>query len=125
MVSYHLYPSKWGLNSTTDVETWIRVHEELAREAGKVAYVGEFGAEGPDAQRAETYDRWLTIALDDNQSAGALVWGLNYEGRPDYDGFSIYCPAQTETCTVLRTYAASLASGSAPAKRQTGTRNLG
>jgi mannan endo-1,4-beta-mannosidase len=106
MVSYHLYPNKWGLNDERDVEIWIRVHEELAQQASKVAYLGEFGVMGADALRAVTFNRWLTTALVDNQSAGALVWGLVYQNRPDYDGFSVYCPAQVETCAVLHNHAA-------------------
>ncbi|MGH9840229.1 MAG: cellulase family glycosylhydrolase [Blastocatellia bacterium] len=43
LASYHLYPSNWGLNDTSDVEIWIRSHEQLARAAGKAAYLGEFG----------------------------------------------------------------------------------
>lgn len=108
MVSYHLYPSKWGLNDKSDVETWIRVHEELAQQAGKVAYLGEVGVMGTDAHRATTLDGWLTTALTDNQSAGALVWGLAYQNRPDYDTFTVYCPVQVETCAVLRDQASNL-----------------
>lgn len=111
MVSYHLYPDKWGLNDESDVEIWIRAHEELAQQAGKVAYLGEYGVPGEDALRAATFDRWLKMALIDNQGAGSLVWGLVHEGRPDYDGFSVYCPAQTETCVVLRAYAVDLTIG--------------
>jgi mannan endo-1,4-beta-mannosidase len=111
MVSYHLYPSKWGLNDEGDVEVWIRVHEDLAQQAGKVAYLGEFGVMGADALRAMTFNRWLTMALVDHRSAGALVWGLVYQSRPDYDGFSVYCPAQVETCAVLRHYAVSIRMG--------------
>jgi hypothetical protein len=109
LVSYHLYPSKWGLNDDSDVEIWIRVHEALAQQAGKVAYLGEYGIHGDDASRSVTFDRWLTTALTDNRSTGSLVWGLVYEDRPDYDGFSVYCPAQTETCTVIRGHATDLA----------------
>lgn len=111
MVSYHLYPDKWGFNDGSDVETWIRVHEELAQQADKVAYLGEYGVIGDDVQRAATFDRWLTMALTDNQTAGILVWGLAYQSRPDYDKFSIYCPAHTATCSVLHRYANQLSSG--------------
>lgn len=112
MVSYHLYPGHWGLTDDSDVEIWIRVHEELARQAGKVAYLGEYGVMGDDAGRAVTFDRWLTTALIDNQSAGALVWGLTYNSRPDYDQFSVYCPQHSETCVVLSEYAVELATDS-------------
>jgi mannan endo-1,4-beta-mannosidase len=105
MVSYHLYPSKWGLDDKDDVEIWIRVHEELAQQADKVAYLGEYGVIGTDAHRATTFERWLTMALINNQSAGALVWGLAYQSRPDYDEFTVYCREQIESCAVLRDHA--------------------
>lgn len=108
LVSYHLYPDKWGLNDESDVEIWIRVHETLARQAGKAAYLGEYGVLGDDALRGSIFERWLTLALADNQSAGALVWGLVYQGRPDYDGFSIYYPGDAQTTSVLKKYAALL-----------------
>jgi len=109
MVSYHLYPSNWGLANDDDVVIWIRVHEELARQASKVAYLGEYGVMGDDAVRAATFERWLTTALIDQQSAGALVWGLTYKSRPDYDQLSVYCPQHAETCTALNNHAAKLA----------------
>jgi hypothetical protein len=49
LLSYHLYPASWGLNDAGDVEIWIRAHEQLARAAGKAAYLGEFGKR-PDWQ---------------------------------------------------------------------------
>lgn len=74
LVSYHLYPMKWGLNDRQDAESWIREHERLARAGNKAAYLGEYGQrpsnnDPPDCnralgrafdpQRAQTYDRWL------------------------------------------------------------------
>jgi mannan endo-1,4-beta-mannosidase len=108
MVSIHLYPASWGLNDDSDVETWIRVHAKLAQQNGKVIYLGEYGMKGDDGFRARTFDRWLTTALIDYQLAGAMVWGLVYKTRPDYDDFSIYCPTQVETCSVLRQHASNL-----------------
>lgn len=108
LVSYHLYPNKWGLNDESDVEIWIRVHEVLARQAGKVAYLGEYGVLGNDALRGSIFERWLTLTLADTQSAGALVWGLVYQSRPDYDGFSIYYPGDVQTTSVLKKYATLL-----------------
>jgi hypothetical protein len=105
MVSYHLYPNSWGLNDDSDVETWIQVHQQLAWQAGKVAYLGEYCARQNDSLRVEVYDHWLTTALIDNQNAGALLWGLVYQDRPDYDGCSVYCPSDAETCAVLRKHA--------------------
>ena len=102
MVSYHFYPLKWGLNPTTDAEIWIRVHEELASDAGKVAYMGEFGWAGPDSQRAEVFDQWLGYSVVDYGGTGELVWQMAYDTRPDYDGFTVYCPQDDQSCSVLQ-----------------------
>ena len=110
MVSYHVFPSKWGLNDTTDVETWIRVHEQLALEAGKVAYIGEYGLVGPDDRRAETFDRWLQYAMVEYRSSGNLLWQMAYDTRPDYDGFTVYYPGDSLTISVLKKHAAAATS---------------
>lgn len=102
MLSYHLYPEAWGLNTNQDVDIWIDRHEEIAREAKKVGYLGEFGFVGDDELRAELFQRWLDRALVQNEGSGALVWGLTYDARPNRDGFNIYCPQDEATCRVLR-----------------------
>ncbi len=126
LLSYHLYPSSWGLNDTSDVEIWIRAHEQLARAAGKAAYLGEFGkrpggdpsncdpAPGRafDATRTEIYDRWLKWAVEKYCTAGHLVWQLAYDARPDCDGFAVYFPRDAQTVATLRRYAASSATPS-------------
>jgi uncharacterized protein (TIGR03437 family) len=124
LLSYHLYPSNWGLNDASDVEIWIRAHEQLARAAGKAAYLGEFGkrpggdppncdaAPGRafDSTRAEIYDRWLKWAVEEYRTAGHLVWQLVYDARPDCDGFAVYFPRDAPTNQALWRYAASSAS---------------
>jgi uncharacterized protein (TIGR03437 family) len=123
LLSYHLYPSNWGLNDDRDVEIWIRAHEQLARAAGKAAYLGEFGrrpggdppncdaAPGRafDSTRAAIYDRWLKWAVEEYCTAGSLVWQLAYDARPDCDGYAVYLPRDTLTNQVLWRYAASSA----------------
>ncbi|MEM7132297.1 MAG: cellulase family glycosylhydrolase [Chloroflexota bacterium] len=101
LLSYHLYPMAWGLNLEKDVAIWIATHEAIAREANKVAYLGEFGLVEADLARAEVFQRWLNSALVEHKSAGALVWGVAYDARPNRDGFNIYCPTDAETCAVL------------------------
>lgn len=114
LLSYHLYPQKWGLNDTSDVEIWIRAHEQLARAAGKVAYLGEYGhrisGQTRDITRAPIYDRWLRWAAEDYCSAGQVVWQMAYDLRPDSDGFSFYFPQDELTNSVLWKYSASAAS---------------
>jgi hypothetical protein len=94
------------VNDTSDAEIWIRVHEQLARDAGKVAYLGEFGKPWiDDPTRAQIYDLWLRHALIEQRSSGSLVWQMVYDGRSDNDGFAIYCPQHVQTCAVLEKYA--------------------
>jgi uncharacterized protein (TIGR03437 family) len=123
LLSYHLYPPNWGLNDDRDVEIWIRAHEQLARAAGKAAYLGEFGRRpggdppGCDAApgrafdptRAGIYDRWLRWAVEEYCTAGSLVWQLVYDARPDCDGYAVYFPRDAQTVRVLWRYAASSA----------------
>jgi uncharacterized protein (TIGR03437 family) len=111
------------LNDDRDVEIWIRAHEQLARAAGKAAYLGEFGrrpggdppncdaAPGRafDSTRAAIYDRWLKWAVEEYCTAGSLVWQLAYDARPDCDGYAVYLPRDTLTNQVLWRYAASSA----------------
>jgi len=123
LLSYHLYPPNWGLNDDRDVEIWIRAHEQLARAAGKAAYLGEFGRRSGgdppncdatpgrafDSTRAGIYDRWLRWAVEEYCTAGQLVWQLVYDARPDCDGYAVYFPRDAQTNLVLWRYAASSA----------------
>ncbi|MGH9800774.1 MAG: hypothetical protein ACRD82_10450, partial [Blastocatellia bacterium] len=113
LVSYHFYPQSWGLNDNGDAEIWIRSHEQLARAAGKVAYLGEYGyrltGDTRDAIRTPIYDRWLRWSVEDYCSAGQLVWQMAYDSRPDSDNFSVYFPRDVMTNAVLWRYAASAA----------------
>jgi uncharacterized protein (TIGR03437 family) len=118
LLSYHFYPASWGLNDDRDAEVWIRVHEQLARAAGKPAYLGEFGARPTgssfpancdvaagrafDATRAQTYARWLRWAVEEHCTAGQLHWQLAYDARPDCDGFAVYCPRDAQSGAVLQ-----------------------
>jgi uncharacterized protein (TIGR03437 family) len=129
LLSYHLYPSSWGLNDAGDVEIWIRAHEQIARAAGKPAYLGEFGkrpggdplqlancdaAPGRafDAARTQLYNQWLNWAVEEYCTAGQLVWQLAYDARPDCDGFAVYVPRDAQTVAALWRYEASSAAPS-------------
>ncbi len=117
MVSYHLYPAGWGLNDANDASIYIRRHEELARDAGKVAYFGEYGrragnqspagcSRAPgrafDAQRADIYQAWLGYSAIEQASSGVMVWQLINDGKDDCEGFQVYCPLDSATCEYLR-----------------------
>ncbi|HKX28392.1 MAG TPA: cellulase family glycosylhydrolase [Blastocatellia bacterium] len=118
LVSYHFYPTNWGLNNTTDAEIWIRVHQQLARAAGKVAFLGEFGtsvpgacngdaARGYDQTRSEIYERWLNVAIEENATSGQMFWQILYDARPDYDCFGVYVPTDARTVAVLQSHSAA------------------
>ncbi|MBL8235853.1 MAG: cellulase family glycosylhydrolase [Bryobacterales bacterium] len=98
MASYHLYPTNWRMNDSTDAALYIQRHEQIARDAGKVAYMGEFGKPLPDPQRARLFAHWLSAARD---SAGALLWQLLPDSKLDAEGYQVYS-RDTETCAVLR-----------------------
>ena len=123
MVSYHLYPAGWGMNDGNDSAIFIRRHEELAREGGKVAYMGEFGkraddksppgcARAPgrafDPQRAIVYQSWLQTSALEQASSGVMVWQLINDGKDDCEGFQVYCPGDAESCNTLRQASVSL-----------------
>ncbi len=116
MVSYHLYPSGWGINDGNDSVIYIRRHEELARDAGKVAYFGEYGKRASnqspagcsnapgrafDPQRADVYQSWLNLSALDQASSGVMVWRLINDGKNDCEGFQVYCPQDSQSCGVL------------------------
>jgi len=112
LVSYHLYPSNWGLNDTTDVTIWIKRHEEIAREANKVAYFGEYGKAlarpcngcPQEQSRANLFKTWLTENAVTQGSAGHMAWQLINDARGDSEGYQIYCPADTATCALLQEF---------------------
>ena len=123
MVSYHMYPSSWGLNDTTDSTLWIKRHEELARAAGKVAYLGEYGKRAADkspaacslepgraydSDRAKVFGAWLEQSAVMQASAGVMAWQLINDSRTDCEGFQIYCPRDGATCDTLRQYSGFL-----------------
>ena len=117
MVSYHLYPAGWGINDGSDTAIYIRRHEEIARDAGKVAYFGEYGKRAADqspggcnlapgrafdAQRAQVYQAWLGYSAIEQATSGAMVWQLINDGKDDCEGFQVYCPLDAQSCDVLR-----------------------
>jgi hypothetical protein len=100
MFSYHMYPGMFPglfLNEGRDVEIWIENHERLAREAGKVSYLGEFGhrpagMEMTDESAAIAFNRWLSYFFTRSQGQVGLLWQLAPESRlttPPDDGYGI------------------------------------
>jgi mannan endo-1,4-beta-mannosidase len=107
LVSYHLYPDEWGLKPD-ETAAYIDRHEEIARAAGKVAYLGEFGEQTLDDDRAGTYDQWLSRLFLRDAGALALVWQVTYPGRLDNDGFALIPGESMEAIASLARYAHTL-----------------
>jgi len=117
MVSYHLYPAGWGINDANDTAIYVQRHEEIARDAGKVAYFGEYGKRAADrspggcnlapgrafdAQRAQVYQAWLGFSAIEQATSGAMVWQLINDGKDDCEGFQVYCPLDAQSYDVLQ-----------------------
>ncbi|PYU00010.1 MAG: hypothetical protein DMG38_09470 [Acidobacteria bacterium] len=100
-VSFHLYPDFWkGFLSIPERAAfgrqWIEQHIRAARQIRERAILGEFGWLD-QATRNPTYKSWTDEILEE-RGAGALYWLLsdkqdNGSLYPDFDGFTVYCPA--------------------------------
>jgi hypothetical protein len=108
MLSYHMYPNAWRMNNTEDAALWIERHEEIARRAGKIAYLGEYGLRAADAERAQVFEHWLREGTVRQRSAGQMLWHLIDAARVDAEGYAVYSPRDAATCDVLRRYSALL-----------------
>jgi mannan endo-1,4-beta-mannosidase len=106
LVSYHLYPTPWGLNAALDSAIWIGRHQAIARAAGKVAYLGELGVRRPggsDRSRAAVYDRWLGQLFRELDGDLGLFWQLIPPVRrpTNDDGYGVVPADDADTATVL------------------------
>jgi len=108
LLSYHLYPEHWGLNAAGDARIWIRRHEEIARKAGKVAYLGEYGVARPhldpaaEARRAADLDAWLAELYASSGGLFGLFWQLVPSSRANSDNFEIRHPNNRATLAVMK-----------------------
>jgi mannan endo-1,4-beta-mannosidase len=109
LLSYHLYPTNWRMNDTADAALYIRRHEEIARQHGKVAYLGEYGKTGPDPARAAIFQRWLQTATNDHASSGVMLWHLINDAKTDSENYQLYCPQHADSCAAIRQSAEALA----------------
>jgi mannan endo-1,4-beta-mannosidase len=112
MLSYHLYPRHWRMNAGRDVQIWIDGHETLAKLAGKVPYLGEFGydpedAATRDATRAPVYEAWMSRLFEQNDGALGLLWQVipaSRLGNAD-DGFGVVYDVHGSTVPVVSAWA--------------------
>jgi mannan endo-1,4-beta-mannosidase len=113
ILSYHMYPADWGLNTGKDVRVWLDSHEFLAAISGKVSYLGEFGHKPAEADvarrddlRASMYDTWLARLLDHDGANLGMVWQLIPMSRLETDdGFGVLYGLHGRTVSVLSKWA--------------------
>jgi mannan endo-1,4-beta-mannosidase len=112
MLSYHMYPALLGINVDGDVASWINGHELLARMAGKVAYLGEFGHNPPAPMRDEVaaplFNGWLSHLFDARDGSLGLLWQWVPVERlepPNDDGYAIAAEPHPRTAAMLAWWA--------------------
>jgi endo-1,4-beta-mannosidase len=108
MLSYHLYPKSYGLESPRDTQIWIQRHQAIAAVFGKVAYLGECGYMAPDAERAQSYDAWLGHLFEENGAPVGLMWQLLPNARLANDQFSVHSRKDRATAWILSRWGSSL-----------------
>ena len=108
MISYHLYPKNYGLESPRDTEIWIQRHQAIAAVYGKVGYLGECGYVASDADRANSYDAWLRHLFEENGGPIGLMWQLLPNARLANDRFSVYSRRDRATAWILSRGGAAL-----------------
>lgn len=108
MLSYHMYPRFWMFDLSADVAVWIDGHELLARMAGKVAYMGEFGhdpgLEIRDEVAAPIFNSWLSHLFEQRDGSIGLLWQWvpgERLGPPNDDGFSITLAGHPRSAGVI------------------------
>jgi mannan endo-1,4-beta-mannosidase len=115
MLSYHMYPRFWMFDLSADVAVWIDTHELLARAAGKVAYMGEFGhdpgVEMRDEMAAPIFNSWLDHFFDRRDGSMGLLWQwapVERLAAPNDDGYSITLDQHPRSAAVLAWWEAAV-----------------
>ena len=101
----HLYPGVWNMESEEELAAWLKLHADVAHEAGKPVILEEFGwsnketAAGvtPYAAGRDTFFEYIYDAMIEYGYAGSNFWMLGAHTLndavgyyPDYDGFTVY-----------------------------------
>lgn len=119
LLSYHLYPESYGF-TPNDVRIWIDAHDRLAKAAGKLAYMGEFGSDPPgdmsnidarDRLRARDYDAWLRRYYDTDHGPMAMLWQVIPQMRRPSgdDGYGVVYGQDHRTALTLYDWAQRVA----------------
>lgn len=122
--SFHLWSDTWLPDEDEDaqlrwVENWVRGHLQAATtDLHKPVVLDEYGKQRPIAER----DRFFGLIYETLESGvaagtaargGDLLWILSSDQYPDYDGFSVYCPEDVSTCTMLSEHVRRMRAASA------------
>lgn len=106
MHGIHIYPDHWTPEEPTDDWVdwsvwWIERHADIANDAGKPYYIGEYGWRD-QSTRLPVFNEWLT-AFYDAGGDGSNFWMMQPTNPgltpPDNDGFVVYCPSTV--CTLI------------------------
>jgi mannan endo-1,4-beta-mannosidase len=113
LVSYHMYLGPDHFQKPSDIEIWTDVHERIANEAGKVAYLGEFGLQAlsndADAERAAAFNQWLERLFAKDDGHLGLVWQLIPAARRGLgDEYGVVYDQDLATASVLNDWAVSV-----------------
>lgn len=103
VATMHLYPDSWGLDENASLN-WIYSRIDKAKRIGKPVYLGEFGIRDKN-KRDAIYNSWYSESISRGIN-GILFWllsGRQDDGSlyPDYDGFTVYYPEDTNTVKVI------------------------
>lgn len=105
IASVHLYPEHWGLDDKA-ASTWLNERLDIAKQViKKPVYLGEFGIKDK-GRRDASYDSWYSDIIS-KDADGILFWilsGKQDDGSlyPDYDGFTVYYPENTNTINLIK-----------------------
>jgi mannan endo-1,4-beta-mannosidase len=113
LVSYHMYFSAGHFEKPSDIDIWIDVHERVAREAGKVAYLGEFGLQplsnDADLERAAAFSQWLERLFARDDGHLGLAWQLIPAVRRGLgDNYGVVYDEDLATVSALNDWAVSV-----------------
>ena len=101
----HLYPGVWQMSSQAELESWLKLHAEVAHDANKPVVLEEFGWSNKEtaedvteyAAGRDNFFKYIYNAMEEYDYAGSNFWMLGSHTLndacgyyPDYDGFTVY-----------------------------------
>jgi mannan endo-1,4-beta-mannosidase len=109
---FHAWPDHWGIGYAAAMQWAVDHVEDTEDLLGKPVVIEEFGKYRPLPERDQYYQGWYDVIYDGASqglaAGGSLFWILYHDDYPDYDGFGVYCPADTSTVQIIETEAARI-----------------